>query len=220
MQLFGIPFSPFVRKVMLVGAEKGVTFDYGAGGPGNLTPDFIAASPFKKIPAIRDGQFTLADSTAICAYLDAKYPDPAVYPLGPELRGRAVWFEEVADTIILPAAGPVIFNRFVAPKLMGKPGDEAAAKKGEEALMPLLEWLEGQIPASGWILGSDYSIADISIATTLRTLAYVDIFVDATQGPKTAAWYARVAARPAWQQVAAIEEQFSAKFSKPYTKVQ
>ncbi|MEP6869666.1 MAG: glutathione S-transferase family protein, partial [Novosphingobium sp.] len=102
MKIFGSLFSPFVRKVYLVAAEKGVAIEAGVGGPGNYTPEFLAVSPFKKMPAMVDGDFSLADSTAICAYLDAKYPDPAVYPADPQQRGKVVWYEEVADTIIPP----------------------------------------------------------------------------------------------------------------------
>ncbi|MEP6870081.1 MAG: glutathione S-transferase domain-containing protein, partial [Novosphingobium sp.] len=120
-------------------------------------------------------------------------------------RGKVVWYEEVADTIIPPAASLIILNRFVLPKFRGVPGDEAAALSGEEALAPLLDWLEGEIPAEGWLVGQSFSMADVAFATTLRTLAYVTTSVDPAARPQTAAWFARVCARPSWQQVAAIE---------------
>ncbi len=205
MKLYGIYFSPFVRKVALVAAEKGIEYERGVGGPGNLSEEFLAASPFKKMPALVDGDYSLADSTAICVYLDAKYPEPALLPADPQARGRAMWFEEVCDSILFPAAGPMVFNRFVVPKFRGVPGDEEAALKAEEATAPILDWLEAQAPSAGWFLGDGFSLADIAVASSLRTLMYVGSGADATRHPTLAAWYARVCERPAWQKIAAGE---------------
>lgn len=205
MQLYGALFSPFVRKVALVAAEKAIGVEMVAVNHPAPSADFLAASPFHKIPAIRDGDFTLADSTAIVTYLEALHPTPAILPAAPQARGKAIWFEEFADTILVPAAGPVLFNRFVLPRLMGKPGDEAAAQAGLDKLPALFAYLESAIPAQGWLAG-DFSIADIAVATVLRTLAYVDAMPDAASYPRIAAWYARIAARPAWAKIAAEEE--------------
>ena len=61
-----------MRKVALVAAEKGLEYERGVGGPGNLSEEFLAASPFKKMAALVVVDFSLADSTANCIYLDAK----------------------------------------------------------------------------------------------------------------------------------------------------
>lgn len=204
MQVFGFALSPFVRKVHLVAAEKGVKVEALPGNPRNPSPEFAAASPFRKIPALRHGDFTLSDSSAIAAYIDALHPDPPLLPADPRARGRAVWFEEFADTIVAAAGGKVVFNRFVAPRVLGIPGDEDAARTGEAELAPLLDYLETQAPGEGWLAGA-FSIADISVASVLRTLAYVGIAPDADRHPAAAGWYARVTQRPAWQAVAAAE---------------
>lgn len=205
MKLFGIYFSPFVRKVALMAAEKGIEFERGVGGPGNLSEEFVAASPFKKMPALVDGDFSLADSTAIAHYLEAKCPDPAMLPSDPQARGRAVWFEEVCDSILFPAAGPMVFNRFVVPKFRGVAGDEEAALKSEEATAPILDWLETQAPATGWFVGDSFGLADIAVASSLRTLIYVGSGADPQRHPVLSAWYARVCERPAWRKIAAEE---------------
>ncbi len=164
MKLFGFPLSPFVRKVLLVAAEKGVTIEAAPANPRDPSPEFLAASPFRKIPALQDGDFTLADSTAIVTYIDALHPAPATTPGDARARGRAIWFEEFADTIVSAAGGKLVFNRFVAPKVLGMPGDEVAAAAGEAELAPILAYLESQAPADGWLAGPDFSIADIAVA--------------------------------------------------------
>ncbi|QGN53281.1 hypothetical protein GKE62_00615 [Novosphingobium sp. Gsoil 351] len=61
MQVFGFPLSPFVRKVHLVAAEKGIEVEMVVVDPRKPDPDFLAASPFRKIPALKDGDYMLAD---------------------------------------------------------------------------------------------------------------------------------------------------------------
>ena len=201
MQIFGFPLSPFVRKVLVAAAEKGIEVDLVLSNPAEPSPDFLAASPFRKIPAMKDGDFMLCDSTAIVTYIEAKHPSPALLPADPRARGKAIWFEEFADTILTPAGGKIVFNRFVGPKLLGVSGDEEVAKQGEKDLEPILAYLDKNAPADGWLAGPEFSIADIAVASTLRTLGYVGWGPETARHPATAAWFARVTERPAWKSV-------------------
>lgn len=211
MKVFGFPLSPFVRKVHLVAAEKGIAIEMVLGTPGQPSPEFLAASPFGKIPALQDGDFNLADSTAIVTYLDALHPQPPITPGDARQKAKAIWFEEFADTILIAAGGKVLFNRFVGPKLMGLPGDEAAAEQGLKELGPIRDYLESELGDSDWLTGGDFSIGDVAVASTFRSLGYIGLEPDAAAHPKSAAWYARVKARPAWQQVAALEAKIMAR---------
>lgn len=204
IKVFGIPFSPFVRKVYLVAALKGIEIEPVMANPREPSPEFAACSPFHKIPAIMDGDYGLADSTAICAYLDAKQPQPPLYPAEAKALGKAIWWEEFADTIIMPSSGKVVFNRFVAPRFMGMEGDEAVALEGVAELQPKFDYLESQC-GDGWLAGSDFGIADIAVATSLKTLGYVGVALDPARHGKSLAWFERVQEQPAWQEVAAKE---------------
>jgi glutathione S-transferase len=211
MKVFGFPLSPFVRKVHLVATEKGVVVETVLSNPADPVPEFLAASPFRKIPALRDGDFTLADSTAIVTYLDALHPDPPMLPGDARNKAMAIWFEEFADTIMTPAGGKIVFNRFIGPKFLGLRCDEAAAQQGEAEIVPVLAYFEGVAPEADWLTGSALSIGDIAVASVFRTFGYVGFEPDAARHPRTAAWYARVCARPAWQAVAARESAILAK---------
>ncbi|MGV3513415.1 MAG: glutathione S-transferase family protein [Novosphingobium sp.] len=206
MKLYGAMLSPFVRKVAVVLTEKGIPYDLGRGGPGSTDPEFLACSPLGKIPAIDDGGFQLADSTAIAIYLDAQYPEPRLIPDDARLRGKAVFWDEFADTVLGASGLKILFNRLVGPKLLKSGGDEAVALQGEAELPRWIDWLESVAPDDGWLLGETFSLSDIAVASTFRTLAYVGHGVDAAARPRTAAWYDRVTARPAWAAVAALEE--------------
>lgn len=204
MKIYGFPLSPFVRKVVVAVKEKGLDAEVVPSNPSQPDPEFAAVSPFHKIPAFRDGDFTLADSTAIVTYLDAKYPEPPLLPAAPEARGRAIWFEEVADTVLTPAGAPIVLNRFLRPNIFGVEGDEAAAVAAEEALKRPLGYLEGAV-SDGWLDGA-FTIGDISVASVIRTLGYAGWQLDAGAYPRLAAWYGRVSERKGWKSAAEVEQ--------------
>ena len=201
MKIYGFPLSPFVRKVLVAVKEKGLDAEVVPSNPSQPDEEFAAVSPFHKIPAFRDGDFTIADSTAIVTYLDAKYPEPPLLPAAPEARARAVWFEEVADTVFIPAAAPIVLNRFLRPHIFGVEGDEAAAVAAEEAVQRPLAYLEGAVN-DGW-LDDAFTVGDIALASPMRTLGYAGWQLDAAAYPRLAAWYARVQERECWK--AAVE---------------
>ena len=197
MILYGAPVSPFVRKVLAYGAEKGLELQLVPVGLGDQNPDFIACSPFKKMPAVSDGEFKISDSTAIIAYLEAKHPAPPLVPADPEGRARVTWFEEFADTILVGTLGTIFFNRIVMPKFMGQEGDGAAADKAEtEGMPPLLDYLEGVIPASGFLVGDAFSLADIAVASPFVNASHAGVIPDAATYPKITAFLAAIHARP------------------------
>jgi glutathione S-transferase len=205
MQVFGGLPSPYVRKVCLVLEEKGLPWELQLRNPNSEDAAFRACSPFGKIPGFADGDYRLCDSSAIVAYLEAQYPERPVLPAEPRARGRTVWFDEFADTIFAASGLKIMFNRFVAPKFLKIPGNEAIALEGEAELPRSLDYIESIVPESGWLLGETFTLADISVASVFRTLTYVGHEPKPETHPGTAAWYDRVRARPAWQVIAAKE---------------
>lgn len=209
MKIYGFPLSPFVRKVVVVAQEKGIEAEVVPVNPMQPSDEFRGVSPYCKIPAIDDGGFTLADSSAIAHYLEAKYPEPALLPADPQARAKAVWFDEVADTVVMAAGGAMVFNRFVKPRFLGQDCDEEAAQAAEEAVSGRLGYLEGVLEEDGWLDGA-FSLGDIAIASVFRTFEYTGWTVDSATYPRLAAWYGRVRERPSWQAAAAIEERIMA----------
>ena len=204
MKIYGFPLSPFVRKVVVAVKEKGLEAEVVPSNPSQPDPEFAAISPFHKIPAFRDGDFTIADSTAIVTYLEAKHPEPALLPAEPRARARAIWFEEVADTVLTPAGAPIVLNRFLRPNIFGVEGDEAAAVAAEDALKRPLSYLEGVV-GEQWLDGA-FTVGDIAVASVVRTLGYAGWQLDATAYPRLAAWHARVSEREGWKAAAEVEQ--------------
>lgn len=197
--IYGSSMSPFVRKAMVFAAEKGVEFDAQPGGRMAKDPEFHKASPFGKIPAMKDGDFLLADSTAIVTYLDTIKPEPNLIPTEAKARARAIWFEEFGDTIVAACGGKVFFNRVVAPRFMGMEGDLAAADEAQKTEFPkLVDYLESVIPPSGFLVEDRFTLADIAVASPFATLALGACAVDATRHPKSAAYLEKILARPSF----------------------
>jgi len=65
LRLYGSSLSPYVRKVLAYCAEKAIEVGLKSVGLRSTDPDFRAASPFGKMPALVDDDFALADSSAI-----------------------------------------------------------------------------------------------------------------------------------------------------------
>lgn len=212
MIVYGSLVSPFVRKLLGFLGEKGIEFEVKGVGIGDPDPGFRAASPLGKMPAIDDDGYLLADSSAIIHYVEAKYPEPALIPADPELRGRTIWWDEFGDTVFAVCSGKMFFNRIVAPKFLGREGDLAAAAAAEaEELPKLLDYLESAIPASGFLVGDRLTLADIAVASPLMNFRHCGACVDAATHPKVAAWSEAILSRPSMAPWIAKEERMMAK---------
>ena len=200
MIVYGTPVSPFVRKVLSYLIERGIDYELVAVGMADPNPDYAAVSPFRKMPAIKDGDFGTSDSSAILTYLEAKYPGSTLTPDSAEDKARVAWFDEFADTMLTASGGKIFFNRIVAPKFMKKEGDEAAAKIGEAELPKLYAYLESVLDGTGdgsaYLVAGKFTIADISVATALGNLRPMGFGPDADEFPKTAAYLDGIYARP------------------------
>jgi glutathione S-transferase len=215
MIVFGSTLSPYVRKVMVFGAEKGLEMEVRQAGMGRGGPEFAAASPFGKMPGFSDGDFSISDSSAIVAYLDAKYPEPALIPAAPEARARAIWFDELADTIIMAAGAPIFGNRFVLPRVLQRECDHKAVAAAEGQLPPIFDYLERIIPDSGFLVEDRLTLADIAVASPFGTLGLIGVATCPERWPRTAGYLAAIHARPSFAAILEKDGQIVAAMGGP-----
>jgi glutathione S-transferase len=202
--VYGNTLSPFVRKVCVVLAEKGLEYSVEQVNPLHPPADYIKISPLRKIPAFRDTDLpepnTLSDSSVICDYLEHKYPQPALYPSDPYQRARALWFEEYCDSAIAACVGRGLFFERIIKKLLKQQADEEVCRKALTVdLPPLLDYLEKQLGDKEYLLGNTLSIADISVGTMLTNYHHCDETLDGARWPKLAAFAKRILARPSFK---------------------
>ena len=206
--LHGVNASPFVRKVRIALSLKGIEYESNPIMPMAVPEEYRKKSPLGKIPCFEDGDFVLPDSSVIIAYLEKKQPEPALYPSDAQACGRALWFEEYADTKCGESFGPkIFFQRVVNAKILKQPVDEAVVEKAiENDLPPIFDYLESQAPESGdAIVGGSFSIADIAIGSQFVNLGHAGVTVDSSRWPRLAAYVAAVCANPQLKQL--IEEE-------------
>lgn len=202
MILYGSSLSPFVRKVLGYAGEKGIEIELQPTGFPSHSPEYLEASPFRKMPALRDGDYTLADSSAIIHYLEAKYPEPVLIPADARLRGKTIWYDEFADTILVACGAKIFFNRIVAPRFLGRPCNEEEVEQAElNDLPPILDYLEKTVPDDGgYLVGDSLTLADIAVAGPFANFRHTNTRVDPERYPRTVAYVERILARPSLAQ--------------------
>lgn len=197
MKLWYSPASPFVRKALIVAAEKGLSdrIERIDANTSAVAPNMalLKDNPTGKIPAMRlDDGSVIFDSAVICTYLD-------------ELDGKPIF---------LPESGPRRYRIMTLEALGDGIMEAAVLARYETALRPAQyqwsDWRDGQMRKvntalddmeANWQaeLGGDLNMGAISVAFALGYLdyRYVDLgWRDAR--PKLAAWFAAFAQRPSF----------------------
>ena len=152
------------------------------------------------MPAFRDGAYTLAETSAIIHYLEAKQPEPPLIPAEPRARGKVIWFDEFSDTILCACGAKMFFNRIVAPRFLGREGDLAAADAAErEELPPILDYLERVVPDAGsYLVGDSITLADIAVASPFANLGHLGCEIDSSRHGRVRAWTDSILSRPSF----------------------
>src|SRR5260370_1896723 len=141
--LYGTLGSPFVRKAIVALTEKGIKYDHEQVIPFGPNPEYRKIHPLGRIPAYRDGDRVLPDSSVILAYLERTHPEPPLYPSDPYEYARALWHEEFgADGLSPVPAAKSFFPRVIGPRFMNRQPDQVAIKKTlDEAGPALVDYL-------------------------------------------------------------------------------
>jgi glutathione S-transferase len=195
--IIGSFVSPYVRKVLACLNLKRIDYEVDPITPFYGNDEFARLSPLRRIPVLVEGDFSLSDSSAICAYLDEAFPGHPLFPANPKDRARARWLEEYADTRLgdLFIWG-LFYQKIVHPIVWGEPGDqERIAKTLDEDIPEALDYLEPELPDDGFLFG-EIGVADISLATFFRNGAYAGFTVDAGRWRRTAGFVERALAHP------------------------
>ena len=154
--------------------------------------DYLAINPMGKVPALRDGEVTLAENAAICAYVAERYPDAKLTPpLGDPLRAKFLYWLFFLPGCIEPAMVQLSTKFEMNP---------VAAGWGE-AQRPF-DVLDAALSKGPWLLGENFSAADVAMGSMLNFA--VRMFKMVPQRPSFDAYIDRCVARPASQRAQKI----------------
>ncbi|WP_371232728.1 glutathione S-transferase family protein [Pseudomonas sp. QE6] len=204
--IIGSYLSPYVRKALVMLELKGVEYRVDSVVPFYGNAEFERLSPLRQVPVLVDGDLVLNDSSVICQYLEERYPRPALYPADIAERARARWIEEFADARMGQVVIWQLFDQLVIGRgVWGREPDAALLEKTYQQDLPaVFDYLEAQLPASGWLFG-ELSIADISVACFMRNAQFARYELDAQRWPKLAAMLDAAFALPAFQKLNPFE---------------
>jgi glutathione S-transferase len=155
-------------------------------------PEYLAINPMGKVPALKDGEVTLAENAAICAYVAERYPEAKLTPPpGDPLRAKFLYWLFFLPGCVEPAMTQM------ATKLEMNP---VAAGWGD-AQRPF-DVLDAALSKGPWILGENFSAADVAMGSMLNFA--VRMFKMVPTRPSFEAYINRCAERPAFQRAQQI----------------
>jgi glutathione S-transferase len=198
-RLYHYPLSPFSRKVRLSLAEKKIEVELVEERYWEQGSDFLRRNPAGKVPILRLGNRTMADSGAICEYLEEAYPTPALLPKGAEsryeVRRLVAWFDdkfykEVTSMLV----GERVFRKIMGT---GYP-DSGNVKSGSRAIRYHLDYMAHILEQRRWLAGNEMSLADFAAAAQLSCLDYISD-VDWNRSEVVKDWYTKIKSRPAFR---------------------
>jgi glutathione S-transferase len=200
LTVHGVPFSAHTRKVIITALEKGLSYQLIPVVPLAPPKGWNEISPLGLIPAIQDGETTLADSSVIGLYLERRYPDRPFYPADPASLGRALWIEEFVDgALAAHVLRGVLMQKVFAPKFLNQPPDQALIDKSvNEIIPPRFAYLEKSL-SGDWFAGKSFTIGDVAVASILLNYHYAGLELDADRYPRLCAFLERALARESFR---------------------
>ena len=181
LKIYGVPISVHTRKVIVVALAKGLDFEVVPVVPvipGNPPVNWRELSPTGKIPALTDGDFTVADSAAICAYLEKIHPEQPVYPSTPREYATALSLEQYAGALFRDVVQPLFQETFVLPRIQQVVTNQQRIDKvlGENA-PEMFGYLDAAIRGD-YLAGDRATVADFAVVSNLITYQYIgfDLF--------------------------------------------
>ncbi|WP_313243253.1 glutathione S-transferase family protein [Stutzerimonas nitrititolerans] len=213
LTVFGAPLSPFVRKVRLCLLEKGMEYQLEMVMPFTPPDWYLQLNPLGRIPAFKDADVTLADSSVICQYLDEAYPDRLpLYGDNAPQRGQVRWLEKYADYELAPLTTFGIFRNRILKPSAGHPCNEESVQAAlNEKLPPHLDYLERQLGQQDYFVGDRLTMADIAIASQLLNMEHGGERLDPARWPALAAHYERMNTRESFASILPGEQRMNAK---------
>jgi glutathione S-transferase len=195
IQVLGRATSINVRKVLWLCQELGVACDqqpWGAQGHPTDTPDFRALNPNGKIPVIRDGEFILWESNAICRYLAAEHGRADLLPT--PARERAIveqWMDWQATELNISWRYAFMALAHHSPAHT----DPSAVAASVSSWNHHMRMLDEQLTKTGaFAVGPHFTLADIVLG--LSTHRWLATPLERPTLPAVLAYYERLSERP------------------------
>jgi glutathione S-transferase len=201
LTLYHSPQSRSIRPRWLI-EELGIPYEVK---PVNLAagdqkkPEYVKLNPNGAVPTLVDGDLVLWESAAICQYLADKHPEKHLAPaVGTPERGKYYQWIQYAMSGLEPPAVTLFMHTIQLPEAERVP---ALVDTAKAQLAHSLKVVDDALAGREWILGSQFSAADVMVGSTLVWCQMMGLIGD--QYANLAGYLARCSARPALQRASA-----------------
>lgn len=199
--LYQFPLCPFSRKVRLLLGEKSIPYDLVRENPWEQRDEFVDMNPTGRTPVLVDDErrIVLADSRAICEYLDETVEAHSMISgtsqYRAEIRRLVAWFDEqfYGDVV-----APLLHERMLKRLILRQSPDGQVLREAMKLANVHLDYLDYLIDHRNWLAGATLSLADLTAAAHLSVADYLG-GIDWKGHEQTRGWYAMFKSRPAFR---------------------
>ncbi len=211
LRIYGVARTRAFRALWIA-KELGLDYEHipvEIGQAGARQPDYLAINPNGRLPAIDDGGFTLWESLAITLYLAKKHG--RLYPATLEGEAKAwqwsLWAVQEVDR------GVNIWSLH-ALRLPPEDRDPKRLAEALAVLEPPFKVLDGALAGRPYLLGDDFTVADLNVAAVIGRAVDMDL----SAKPRLRDWLARCLARPAARAAQALRAEADAQVPVEVTR--
>lgn len=200
-QLYQFPLCPFSRKVRLVLGEKGIGYELWRENPWEMRDEFLSLNPAGRTPVLHDPDkgLTLADSRAICEYLEE------VSERSPLIIGTAATRAEIRRLVALfdenffaDVTGPLLNERMKKRLVLRQSPDSRALREAMRLAHEHLYYIDYLVDTRPWLGGATMSLADLAAAAQISVADYLG-GLDWSGHEQARAWYSVFKSRPSFR---------------------
>lgn len=200
MKLYNAPMpAPNPRRVRVFLAEKGASMplaDIAIMKREHKSPEHLARNSLGQVPTLElDDGTTISETVAICRYLESLYPEPPLFGRNALEQAQVdMWVRRIEFAVMTPVG---MFWRHAHPftAAVVVPQYKDFGESNRAHYERALGWLDGELAGKSFVLGNDYTIADVCLLSTVDFATWIGLTVpDSLRNVK--AWHARVSERP------------------------
>jgi glutathione S-transferase len=194
LKIYGTSMSRAARPLWAA-EELGLKFEHiPVAFADTRKPEYLKLNPNGHIPTVDDDGTIIWESMATTLYLAEKYGKAPFWPSRIEDRAHAYQWSFWGITETEAQMLTIARNRMLLPQ---DQRDEKAAAAAAQSLKAPLQVLDGHLKGREYLLGSDFTIADLNVASVLVLATFVQLDLSAT--PVAKAWLDRCLSRPSMQ---------------------
>jgi glutathione S-transferase len=163
-------------------------------------PEYLKINPNVHMPALDDNGTLLWESMAINLYIAEKYGKAPLWPSTVEGHGACYQWSLWSMTEVEAPMLDVVYHRMMLP---ADQRDEKVALAGIEKLKAPLKVLDDHLQKSDYLLGKEFTIADLNVASVLSIAQYIQLDLSRTSNAQK--WLQKCLGRPANQKAVAMK---------------